>query len=106
MSFNQDFQCKGKVFRGITFTATLGLYDDGTLGEIFLRTGKSGTDVQIAMDEAAKAISFALQWGVPFESMRRAMPRDDDGIAEGPLGTLLDLLCAETLNDPNSTNRK
>ncbi len=29
----------------ITYTATLGFYPDDRLGEIFLRAGKSGTDI-------------------------------------------------------------
>lgn len=52
------------------------------------------------MMESALALSFALQWGVPFEAMRSAMPRNAEGIAEGPLGTLLDLLHSEGIIEP------
>ena len=37
-------------------------------------------------------MSIALQHGVPIETIRRALLRNRDGSACGPLGTALDLL--------------
>lgn len=81
------------------FEANLGFYEDSTLGEVFLRAGKSGTEIEISMMESALALSFALQYGATVDVLRDAMPRNAEGIAEGPLGTLLDLLHSEGITE-------
>ena len=48
---------------GISYTAEVGFYPDGRLGEIFLNAGKSGTHLSVATAEIAIAVSFALQHG-------------------------------------------
>ncbi len=44
---------------------TVGLYEDGTLGEIFVAMAKEGSTVSGLADSFAIAISLALQYGVP-----------------------------------------
>ncbi len=44
---------------------TVGMYEDGTPGEIFIRMAKEGSTVAGLMDCFATAISLALQHGVP-----------------------------------------
>ena len=44
---------------------TVGLYQDGTPGEIFVRMAKEGSVIAGLMDSFATAISLALQHGVP-----------------------------------------
>ncbi|NLN62135.1 MAG: vitamin B12-dependent ribonucleotide reductase [Myxococcales bacterium] len=46
---------------------TAGMYDDGTVGEIFIRMAKEGSVVSGLMDSFATAISLALQYGVPLK---------------------------------------
>ncbi len=46
---------------------TVGLYDDGTPGEIFLRMNKEGSLLSSLMDVFATAISISLQYGVPLK---------------------------------------
>jgi ribonucleoside-diphosphate reductase alpha chain len=46
---------------------TVGMYDEGTVGEIFIRMAKEGSVVSGLMDSFATAISLALQYGVPLE---------------------------------------
>jgi len=46
---------------------TVGLYDDGTPGEIFLRMAKGGSVVSGLMDAFAVSTSIALQYGVPLK---------------------------------------
>ena len=88
------------IFKGFEYTVTLGYYRNPVrLGEVFIRSGKSGADLEIGMLEAAIAVSFALQHGATVEGMRTAMPRRDSGVAEGPIGTLLDLLVKEDLKE-------
>ena len=43
---------------------TVGLYDDGQPGEIFITLGKAGSTLAGFADAFATAISFALQHGV------------------------------------------
>src|SRR5712671_2089025 len=48
---------------------TVGLYEDGQPGEIFIRMAKEGSTVSGLMDSFATAISIALQHGVPLRLM-------------------------------------
>ena len=48
---------------------TVGLYDDGTPGEIFLTMAKEGSTISGLMDAFALQTSMALQYGVPLRSM-------------------------------------
>ena len=44
---------------------TVGLYDDGTPGEIFVTMAKEGSTISGMMDAFATSISLTLQYGVP-----------------------------------------
>lgn len=46
---------------------TVGLYDDGTPGEIFITMSKEGSTISGLMDGFATAVSLALQYGVPLK---------------------------------------
>ncbi|HTX46752.1 MAG TPA: vitamin B12-dependent ribonucleotide reductase, partial [Solirubrobacteraceae bacterium] len=49
---------------------TAGMYDDGTIGEIFLTDiGKEGSTLRGMMNSFACALSIALQYGVPLETL-------------------------------------
>src|ERR1035437_2147198 len=49
---------------------TAGMYEDGTVGEIFLTDiGKEGSPLRGMMNAFAPAISIALQYGVPLETL-------------------------------------
>jgi ribonucleoside-diphosphate reductase alpha chain len=48
---------------------TVGMYEDGTPGEIFLVMSKEGSVVSGLMDSFATAISMALQYGVPLPAL-------------------------------------
>ena len=47
---------------------TAGTYDDGQLGEIFLKFGKQGSTLAGVMDAFSIAVSIGLQYGVPLET--------------------------------------
>ena len=47
---------------------TSGAYQDGRLGEVFLKLGKQGSTLAGVMDAFSIAISIALQYGVPLET--------------------------------------
>jgi ribonucleoside-diphosphate reductase alpha chain len=48
--------------------ATIGEYDNGQPGEIFLTVSKQGSTMAGIMDAFAKSISYGLQYGVPLRS--------------------------------------
>jgi ribonucleoside-diphosphate reductase alpha chain len=48
---------------------TVGMYEDGKLGEIFLVMAKEGSTISGLMDAFATSISMALQYGVPLEAL-------------------------------------
>ncbi|MBF6598978.1 MAG: vitamin B12-dependent ribonucleotide reductase [Dehalococcoidia bacterium] len=50
---------------------TVGLYDDGTPGEIFLSMAKQGSTVSGLMEAFGRAVSYALQYGVPLPDLVR-----------------------------------
>lgn len=89
-----SFRCGNHLYQG-----TVGFYEDGTPGEIFLDCSKSGTEVQIAARDSAIAVSMALQHGAPIEAIRSAFTRNMEGQPEGPLGTFLDLLASGALHE-------
>ncbi len=48
---------------------TVGLYEDGSPGEIFITMAKEGSTLSGTMDAFATAISLALQYGVPLRDL-------------------------------------
>jgi ribonucleoside-diphosphate reductase alpha chain len=81
--------CKGFV--------TVGQYDDGRPGEIFVRVSKQGSTLAGIMDAFAIAISHGLQYGVPLDAYVRAfvgMRFEPAGMTDDP-----DLRIASSLID-------
>ena len=56
--------CKGFV--------TVGEYDDGRPGEVFLKVAKQGSTLAGVMDSLSISISYALQYGVPLRTLVEA----------------------------------
>jgi ribonucleoside-diphosphate reductase alpha chain len=52
---------------------TVGLYDDGRPGEIFVKINKEGSTVSGLMDAVALMTSVSLQYGVPIEVLSRKL---------------------------------
>ena len=48
---------------------TVGMYDDGTPGEIFIKMSKEGSTLSGFMDGFAMSVSIGLQYGVPLKSL-------------------------------------
>ena len=53
--------------------ATIGEYENGQPGEIFLTVSKQGSTMAGIMDAFAKSISYGLQYGVPLSAFVEAM---------------------------------
>ena len=67
---------------------TAGMYEDGTIGEIFLTDiGKEGSTLRGMMNAFATSISIALQYGVPLETLVQKfsyMRFEPEGITTNP----------------------
>ncbi len=67
---------------------TAGMYEDGSVGEIFLTdVGKEGSTLRGMMNAFATSVSIALQYGVPLETLVRKfsyMRFDPEGITGNP----------------------
>ncbi|MDX8151585.1 vitamin B12-dependent ribonucleotide reductase [Patulibacter brassicae] len=67
---------------------TAGMYEDGTVGEIFLTDiGKEGSALRGMMNSFATSVSIALQYGVPLETLVRKfsyMRFEPEGITTNP----------------------
>jgi ribonucleoside-diphosphate reductase alpha chain len=67
---------------------TAGMYEDGTVGEIFLTDiGKEGSTIKGLMNAFATAISIGLQYGVPLETFVNKfsyMRFEPEGITRNP----------------------
>ena len=67
---------------------TAGMYEDGSVGEIFLTDiGKEGSTLRGMMNAFATAISISLQYGVPLETLVRKfsyMRFEPEGITSNP----------------------
>lgn len=86
-----EFEHWGKIFHG-----GAGYYAGGDIGEVFLASGKTGTELLIATSDAAVAASLAMQYGCPPEVLRKAFLREEDGIkAAGPMAKMFDILAGE-----------
>jgi hypothetical protein len=80
---------------GHRYTAGVGHFEDGQLAEVFLNvSGRAGSQLEAVARDAATVASIALQYGTPAETIRRALTRNTDGSASGPLGAVLDLLAS------------
>src|ERR1700730_663682 len=80
---------------GIYYTAGFGRFENGELAEIFLNAHKHGTAVDVSARDAAIAASLLLQHGCHVDTLRKALTRNSDGSASGPLAGALDLLVEE-----------
>ena len=86
--------CESFTFEldGLRFTASVGRFADGSIGEIFLTNHKSGNQSNTNARDAAIILSFALQHGADITAIRKALCRDSAGRPLGPVAAALDLI--------------
>lgn len=78
---------------GIPHRVTLGYYEDGRLGEVFMCCLKDGSDRDVAARDESILLSHLFQHGCPPSRLQTSMTREPDGSASSPIGKLLDILC-------------
>jgi hypothetical protein len=79
---------------GLRYLASFSCFDDGRIAEVFLQSHKPASQSDANARDSAIAASLALQYGCPFDVLRRALLRDAHGNASTPLGIALDLIAA------------
>jgi hypothetical protein len=77
---------------GLRYTCTVGRFPDGSIAELFLSNHKSNSAADTSARDSAIVFSIAVQCGADPEVIRRALSRNSQGRASGPLGTALDHL--------------
>lgn len=92
---------------GIGYRATLGFFDDGRLGEVFMAAERDGTQIDVAARDESVLLSLLLQHGAEPKRLRKSMTREPDGSASSPIGKLLDILCeGMNVGEPNAQPKK
>lgn len=75
------------------YHVTVGFYPDESPGEIFINSSqKAGSEADINANDAAVAVSLALQYGCPISTLCEAVRRNPDGTPQGPLAHALDIM--------------
>jgi len=64
----------------------------GQVLEVFLQNHRTNSGSDVNARDGAIAASLALQFGCPLETLRRALCRDSQDRASGPLGAALDAI--------------
>jgi hypothetical protein len=90
-----DFECGGHHY-----FATVSYFPNGELAEIFIGNGRAGSHVDTAAKDSAVLASIGLQYGIPLDMLRKALLRDSQGRASGPLGCALDIIAGENGDSP------
>jgi len=67
--FRLAYQHKDGTDDVMHFYFTVGLYDDGSPGEIFIKADRTGTLASGALDAVGIMMSMMLQYGVPLEAL-------------------------------------
>jgi hypothetical protein len=82
-----DFELGGQRYHG-----TVSRFPDGSPAEIFINADSTA---DIVARDSAVAVSLALQFGCPIETLRLALMRDTRGAPSGPAAFVLDRLVSE-----------
>jgi hypothetical protein len=74
------------------YHVTIGKYDDGRLGEIFISTNQVGTALDAMARDLAVLLSLAMQHGCQIETIQHALTREADGSPATIAGAVADKL--------------
>lgn len=74
----------------LQYRANLSIDEEGVFKEVFLTTGKTGSEAFILARDLGIITSLLLQHGCAIETIAKALTRSPDGTGDGPLGILLD----------------
>ncbi len=80
---------------GYRWTAQIGRYPDGAVGEVFLASNKPGSKIEVLVQDACVAASIALQYGAPVTVVAKSFARDSRDNPQSPIGVVMDRIIAE-----------
>ena len=83
----------------LKYSATYSRHPDGSIFELFLSNYKSNSQADTNARDAAITFSIAVQHGADPEVIRRALCRNEDGTASGPLAAALDIISKQGKDD-------
>lgn len=81
-------------FSRVSYAVSVG-FNQGFVRELFISCNKLTTAMHTSGLEVATLISIALQHGASLEELAGAMPREEDGTAQGAAGAVLDAVIQE-----------
>jgi ribonucleoside-diphosphate reductase alpha chain len=81
------FQCEAH-----RYTATVSYFANGQLAEVFINSGRAGSNLDAVARDSAILASLGLQFGIPLDVIRRALLRDSANAPSSPLGVALDIV--------------
>jgi ribonucleoside-diphosphate reductase alpha chain len=76
------------------YSVSVGYYDDGAIGELFIHGAKVGSQMEAVVYDLAVVTSISLQFGASLEVLCGAIIREADGSPSTILGAVLDKLTA------------
>ncbi len=82
-------------YDGRRFHVTIGQYDDGRPGEVFLHGAKPGSDVDLLCDDIGVLVSRLLQYGDDPASLAAGIGRLGNGDPASIVGAIADVLAAK-----------
>ena len=71
---------------------TVGYYDDGGIGEVFINHPVSGLQSEAIARDGAVLVSMALQHGVPLQTIQHAVTRNSNNEPTSIVGAVVDRL--------------
>ena len=89
------------AFQGERYDVTIGHYEDGRAGEVFINrilsktSAKVGTLLDGVCRDSAILMSLAIQHGTDLATLRHAITRDEDGTPSTIVGAVVDYLAKE-----------
>ena len=86
--------------RGLFYFASVGLYHDGRIGEVFVQARKTSSLAEALARDSAILTSLAIQHGCDVRTMRLALTREEDGSPSTLTGALLDAIDPARPDEP------
>ena len=74
------------------YHVTVGYYDDGRFGEVFVSSNQVGTSLDAMARDLAVLMSLCLQHGCAIQTIRHALTREADGKPSTIAGAIADKL--------------
>lgn len=81
-------------FGGMRFAVTIGFYEDGRPGEVFVHGTRTGSGLDALLADACVVLSVLMQYGVEPRELAASMGRLGNAGPASVLGAVIDLAAA------------